>query len=133
MFITLIIIAFISGIISGMGIGGGSIFILLVTMFDLFGQKEAQAYNLIIFIAIGILTTIVGFKNENIDKKLLKKLFIPIMLGSLIGSFIIRYIEEEKLRNAFYIFIFLTGIYEIVISLKNIISKNKSKKYHNSI
>jgi uncharacterized membrane protein YfcA len=128
MFITLISISLFSGIISGMGIGGGSIFILLVTMFNLFGQKEAQAYNLIIFIAIGISTTMLSFKEKNIDKKLLKKLFIPIMLGSLIGSFIIKYIDEEKLKNAFYIFIFLIGTYEVVISLKNIILKNKNKK-----
>ena len=58
MFIMLIIIAIICGIIAGMGIGGGSIFILLTTIFEILEHKQAQGYNLIMFIVVGIVTSI---------------------------------------------------------------------------
>ena len=66
--ILLVVIALFSGTIAGMGIGGGSIFILLTTIFSIFEHKEAQSYNLIMFVIVGIFATISNFKNKNIDK-----------------------------------------------------------------
>ena len=58
MWITLLVVSMFSGIIAGMGIGGGSIFILLTTIFNVFSHKEAMAYNLVMFIAVGISASI---------------------------------------------------------------------------
>lgn len=127
MWITLLVIAIFSGIIAGMGIGGGSIFILLTTIFNVFSHKEAMAYNLIMFIAVGISASIFNIKNKNIDKKLFKKLIAPVCIGSIIGVNIVKHISKENLQNFFYIFMVIIGIYEIITSLKNIINaKNKS-------
>ena len=93
--ILLVIIALFSGIIAGMGIGGGSIFILLTTIFSIFEHKEAQSYNLIMFVIVGIFATISNFKNKNIDKNLLKKLIIPVVLGSIIGIILVKRIDEK--------------------------------------
>ncbi len=129
MWITLFAIALFSGIIAGMGIGGGSIFILLTTIFNLFEHKEAQGYNLIMFIVVGISATIFNFKNKNIDKELFKKLIIPVCIGSIVGMKLVKYIKEETLQNFFYIFMVLIGIYEIISSVKSIIkAKNISSE-----
>lgn len=118
--ILLAIIALFSGIIAGMGIGGGSIFILLTTIFSIFEHKEAQSYNLIMFVIVGIFATISNFKNKNIDKDLLKKLIIPVVLGSIIGIILVKRIDEKILKYIFYGFMLLIGFYEIISSLKNI-------------
>lgn len=118
--ILLVIIALFSGIIAGMGIGGGSIFILLTTIFSIFEHKEAQSYNLIMFVIVGIFATISNFKNKNIDNDLLKKLIIPVVLGSIIGIILVKRIDEKILKYIFYGFMLLVGFYEIISSLKNI-------------
>ncbi len=118
--ILLVVIALFSGIIAGMGIGGGSIFILLTTIFSIFEHKEAQSYNLIMFVIVGIFATISNFKNKNIDKNLLKKLIIPVVLGSIIGIILVKRIDEKILKYIFYGFMLLIGFYEIISSLKNI-------------
>lgn len=118
--ILLVVIALFSGTIAGMGIGGGSIFILLTTIFSIFEHKEAQSYNLIMFVIVGIFATISNFKNKNIDKDLLKKLIIPVVLGSIIGIILVKRIDEKILKYIFYDFMLLIGFYEIISSLKNI-------------
>lgn len=118
--ILLVVIALFSGTIAGMGIGGGSIFILLTTIFSIFEHKEAQSYNLIMFVIVGIFATISNFKNKNIDKNLLKKLIIPVVLGSIIGIILVKRIDEKILKYIFYGFMLLIGFYEIISSLKNI-------------
>lgn len=118
--ILLVVIALFSGTIAGMGIGGGSIFILLTTIFSIFEHKEAQSYNLIMFVIVGIFATISNFKNKNIDNDLLKKLIIPVVLGSIIGIILVKRIDEKILKYIFYGFMLLVGFYEIISSLKNI-------------
>lgn len=120
--IKLAIIAVFSGIISGMGIGGGSIFILLTTIFSIFSHKEAQAYNLIMFIVVGISATVFHIKNKSIDKKMFGKILIPVCFGSICGILIAKNIEENMLKNIFYGFMLLIGGYEIITSLKNMIN-----------
>lgn len=127
MIITLAIIATISCVISGMGIGGGSIFILLSTIFNLFEQREAQTYNLIMFIAIGISITIYNLKKGSIDKKKLKKLIIPTCLGSIVGVILVKYIDQKILKYLFYGFLLIIGSYEIITSLKSIKDEKNNK------
>ncbi len=120
MWIYILIIAIVCGIIAGMGIGGGSIFILLTTIFGLISHKEAQGYNLIMFIAVGITSTIYNIKNKNIDKKILLQLLLPVCLGSITGVFLLKKINENLLKTFFYLFMIIIGIYEIISSLKKI-------------
>lgn len=124
----LILNTFLCGILSGMGIGGGSIFVLLSTILGIFEHKESQAYNLIMFISIGITTTIFNLKNNKINKNMLKKLIIPTCFGSIIGIVIVKNINEDILKTLFYIFMIIIGIYEIISSLKNIINTKNNIK-----
>lgn len=127
--INFIVVSLVSGIIAGMGIGGGSIFILITTIFNLLEHKEAQGYNLLMFIVAGIAATITNLKNKSIDKSLFKKLIIPVCLGSIVGIFIAKNIDENLLKNLFYGFMLVIGFYEIISSLKNIFkTKNTNNK-----
>ncbi|MEG1705706.1 MAG: TSUP family transporter [Clostridia bacterium] len=112
-----IIISIISGIISGMGIGGGSIFVMLMTIFNILDHKTSMAYNLIMFIIVGISASINNIKNKKFDKKIFFKIIIFCIIGSFIGVYFTKQVSEESLKVFFYVFILIIGIYEIISSL----------------
>lgn len=126
--ITFTIITVISGILAGMGVGGGSIFILLSTIFNILELKEAKMYNLIMFIVAGIFATIFNIKNKNIDMKNLKKIMPLTLIGSIVGIFIIKHTDENLVKNLFYVFMMVIGVYEIISSLINIKRSNNINK-----
>ena len=61
-------IAALSSFLSGMGIGGGSIFILLSILFNILDLNEARTYNLLLFISVGIIISLKNFKQINNQK-----------------------------------------------------------------
>lgn len=115
-----VIISSLASILAGMGMGGGSLFIILGLLFLELPQKTLQGLNLIMFISSGISATVSNFKNKLIDKKLSKKMAPCLALGSIVGVYITSKIKEEKLRKYFLIFITIIGIYEIISSLIDI-------------
>ena len=60
-----ILIGMISGIVSGTGMGGGTILIFLLTFMMGIEQHVAQATNLIFFIPTSIVAIIINIKNKN--------------------------------------------------------------------
>ena len=122
-------IAALSSFLSGMGIGGGSIFILLSILFNILDLNEARTYNLLLFISVGIIISLKNFKQINNQKsKYLKDIFF-IGIGALTGAFFSKYVPEKILKILFYIFLMIIGLYEIIVSLKNIkLDKNNNEK-----
>lgn len=113
----LIIVAIVSSILAGMGIGGGAIFVLFSTALLKINQKEAQFLNLILFLAVSLGSTIINIKNKEIDFKLTKKILPFLILGSICGTYVFNKINEEKLNKYFVYFLLLIGIYEIISSV----------------
>lgn len=121
----LIILGIISGIITGLGMGGGSILIILLTVFMGIEQHIAQATNLIFFIPTAIISIMVHFKNQNVEKKIGKSLLLPVIVGSIIGALLTLRIQTQKLKKYFGIFLLAVGILEMIITIKKIIKKRK--------
>lgn len=122
------LVSIVSAILSGMGIGGGALFVILGTLFLGLEQKEAQAINLAMFLAVGISTTFFNLKNKLVEKTMLKKILPLIIIGSFVGTILVKDIDNNKLRLYFSIFMSLIGIYEIISSLINIKkAKNNNK------
>ena len=108
----LILVGFLSGIISGMGIGGGTILIPSLVFFGGLSQIEAQGINLIVFIPISIVAIITHLKENNIEKSYIKPVIIGGVLSAIIGSMIAVRINEEHLSTFFGVFLLAIGIYE---------------------
>ena len=119
-----IIIGLISGIVSGTGMGGGTILIFLLTFLCGLEQHVAQATNLIFFIPTSIVAIIVNIKNKNIDLKLATIISIFGILGAIIGANLSVHTNVDKLRKYFGIFLAIIAIHEIY----TIIKENKKKK-----
>ena len=62
-----IVIGVISGIVSGTGMGGGTILIFLLTFFCGIEQHIAQASNLVFFIPTSLVAIYMNLKNKMID------------------------------------------------------------------
>ena len=58
------LIGIIGGVLGGMGMGGGTLLIPLLTIFLNLPQKEAQAINLIAFLPMSIIALILHYKNK---------------------------------------------------------------------
>lgn len=108
-----VIIGFIAGNITGLGMGGGTILILLLTIFMKFEQHIAQAVNLIFFIPTSIASIITNIKYKNIDFKLSKIIIIFGIVGAILGSNFSQKITSNVLKKFFAIFVLGIGFYEI--------------------
>lgn len=123
-----IIIGIVSGIVSGTGMGGGTILIFLLTFMCGIEQHIAQATNLIFFIPTSIVAIIVNIKNKNIKFKIATIISIFGILGAIVGANISINTDVNRLRKFFGIFLAVIAINEIY----NIIKENKKiRKGHN--
>ncbi|AUG57319.1 sulfite exporter TauE/SafE family protein [Acetivibrio saccincola] len=124
----LFLIGIVSGIVSGMGIGGGAILIPALVMFVKPPQHIAQSVNLLYFIPTAIVALIIHIKNKKIDFKIAVPIIIFGLFGAYIGSQIAVNLSEDTLRKCFGVFLFLIGINEMIRKDgKNKIKKNKDK------
>ena len=121
-----ILIGIVSGIISGAGMGGGTILIFLLSFVMGVEQHIAQATNLIFFIPTSIVAIIVNLKNKNIDLKLATIISICGVIGAIIGANIAINIDVGLLKKIFGIFLALVAINEIYSIIK--LYKNDDKK-----
>ncbi|MBR5227698.1 MAG: sulfite exporter TauE/SafE family protein [Clostridia bacterium] len=124
----LIIASVVASVLAGMGIGGGALFVMILTNFLSYPQKEAQALNLVLFVASGIGSTISNIKNKKIDKNFLNKIVPLITFGAIVGTGFFGKTKNETLKMCFSVFMALVGIYEIISSLIKLKKAKNIKK-----
>lgn len=115
------IIGLASGVISGMGIGGGSILIPALIFFSPLSQHQAQGINLVVFIPSSIAALIIHHKNKSIEYKISMPIILSGIISAIGGSLLATYTSPEFLRKLFGIFLFAIGLLEFF-------SKEKQKK-----
>lgn len=113
----------ISGIVSGLGMGGGTILILIFTIFLNIEQHIAQATNLIFFIPTAIIAIYINKKQKLLDMKTGMIIGISGIFGAVIGSIISNKLDSQNLKRYFGIFLVIITIYEIYSYIKLYISK----------
>lgn len=106
-------VGFCSGIISGMGIGGGTILIPALLFLTELNQQQAQGVNLIYFIPTAITALITHQKKGNLDWKTAKPLALMGLAGAAAGAFLAVSLESQFLRKCFGGFLFLMGLSEV--------------------
>jgi len=108
-----IIFGIIAGIVTGLGMGGGTVLILLLSQFANLDQHIAQATNLVYFVPTSISAIIINIKQKNLDIKLAIKISIFGIIGAIIGAIIADKIPSQNLKKYFGAFIFIIALYEI--------------------
>ena len=113
-----IIFGVISGIISSLGIGGGTILIFLLISFSEIEQHIAQGVNLIFFIPTSIVSIFINLKNNNIEKRTALIVSIFGIIGAILGARIAVSIDVINLKKYFGLFLLIIAFYEIFSLIK---------------
>ena len=108
----------ISGTVSGTGMGGGTILILILSIFMGIDQHVAQATNLIFFVPTSITAIITTIKEKLINWEIGIPVAISGVIGAIFGAKISVNMDVNKLRKYFGIFLILITIYEIYSFIK---------------
>lgn len=109
---------FLSGILSGMGIGGGMILIPALTIFCGAGQHAAQTVNLFYFIPTSAAALAVHLRDKNVALRPALKMAAAGLFFALAGAWLASAVSDAWLRRAFGVFIGVFGIREIYLGLR---------------
>jgi len=121
----LILYGLIGGILGGMGMGGGTLLIPLLTIFAELNQIESQAINLISFSIMAIVSIIIHAKNRLIDFKVALPLIFSGVGFSVLGSMLANSMNTLSLKTLFGVFLVALGLFQ---GASFFIFENKTKK-----
>ncbi len=121
-----ILVGIISGFVSGMGMGGGTILILCLSLFLGIEQHVAQATNLVFFIPTSIVAIIINIKQKYVDFKIAIPIAISGVVGAVIGAIFSSKTDVRMLKKYFGIFLGLIALWEIYSLIKKYKLKEKT-------
>ena len=130
-FLWLFIAGLISGIIGGMGMGGGTLLIPILTIFLGFKQKNAQAINLLVFIPMSLIALIIHIKNKLVDFKVGIPVILSGVIFSILGSYLASVLSNALLKKIFAIFLLLVGINQGVQTIISLKKQKTTPKFNN--
>lgn len=104
---------FITGIISGFGIGGGTILMVYLTAILSLPQKAAQGINLLYFLPTAAAALIIHRKNRFLETKVILPAAIAGCISAALLSFVAMYLEVGLLKRLFGGFLIITGLTEV--------------------
>ncbi len=123
-----VIISFIIAVVSGMGLGGGGLFAVYLSVFTSTPQLSVQGYNLLFFIfCAGASVTVQLFKRR-INFFAVTVMTISGIVGALVGTFLAGITPGEWLRKIFGVMLVSGGIMALRAAMASS-KKGKSEKY----
>ena len=114
-----IVVGLLGGVVAGMGMGGGTLTIPLLTIFLKFKQLHAQGINLIAFLPMSIVALSIHIKNKLVKFKETWLLALVGCVFSCGGAIIANHLSNMVLKKLFAVFLICLGIYEIIQIKKN--------------
>lgn len=107
------IVGFLTGVLASMGLGGGFILVVWLTLFAEVEQKAAQGINVLFFLPIAFIALILHLKNHLVNKELVKKMLLGGILGAIVGTIGSNLIANDLLRKLFALFLIAFGLREL--------------------
>jgi hypothetical protein len=108
------LIGFLAGIISGFGIGGGTLLMLYLTNLADVAQKTAQGINLLYFLPTAAASLILHSRNHTVNWKVV----LPAVFGGCLTAGVFSYVALQMdlhlLKKLFGGFLILTGLSELL-------------------
>lgn len=104
----------LGGILGGMGMGGGTVLIPLLTILFDISQLGAQAVNLISFIPMAAVALAIHLKNGLVDFKGSLFVIVPGVAACVGGCFLARAIGGVILKRIFGGFLLALSVYQII-------------------
>jgi len=118
----------LSGIFAGMGMGGGTFLIPILTLVLSVSQPHAQLVNLLVFSLSSIVVLIIQAKNKLLSFDSFWWISIPACIVSFFGVFLALNSGAKVLKYAFAAFICFVGIAQILLLIVDKKSNQKNDK-----
>ncbi len=93
-----VFVAFFTAALSGMGVGGGGLFLLYLTLICEVEQKTAQLSNLVFFIAASAASMTVHVYRRRMDAAVVAVLAAGGVIGSVVGASVAAVTGTDVLR-----------------------------------
>ena len=120
------LIGVLSGVFAGMGMGGGTFLIPLLTILMKVNQQVAQCVNLLVFIPLAIVVLIIYSKQKLLKLKGVFWLVVPATIVSILGRLLAIDIRGKTLKIIFGIFLILVGIFMVISTIVASVKKKKN-------
>ena len=108
------IIPFLCGlgasVVSAWGVGGGTLLLLVMTLFLGVDQRTAQGVNLLFFLPTAASALVCHARGGYLDKPTLKAAVPAAVTAALIGAWVSNNLDVEVLRKPFGVYLLLSGI-----------------------
>ena len=117
-----VIVSFLISILSGMGVGGGGLFVIYLSMFTSTSQLAAQGINLLFFIFSSFASVAIQINRRNIRYAAVFFMSAFGVVGALVGAYLTRLIPEEYLRKIFGMMLVAGG----VLAFKRVAKNNEN-------
>ena len=108
-----ILVGAVLGFLSGLGVGGGSLLLLWLTLVMGVDQPTARVMNLQFFLPCALIATVFRWKQSKPDWKLTLPALGAALPGALLGNFLGPTLDMALLKKALGVLFLLTGIREL--------------------
>ena len=124
-YVWLVLFGVLGGILGGMGMGGGTLLIPLLTIGLNILQQSAQAINLLAFLPMSIIALIIHSKNKLVKFKVAIPIVISGVISSILGAYLATKLDSKNLSVWFGIFLIIVGLFQLY-SLYYSFQKNRN-------
>ena len=105
-----LLLGFLGGIPAGMGMGGGTVTIPLLTLVGGVEQKIAQCANLFSFLPMSVFALKAHASNGRLQTRGILWIILPASALSILGAFGASYLTSRALRSAFGVFLIFLSV-----------------------
>lgn len=102
-----------AGVLSGCGVGGGTLLLIYLTAFAGVGQIEAQGVNLVYFLPCSAAALYSHVKNGQVERAAFLPAAVAGCLCTLPAAWLATVLEAAALRRAFGAFLIFIGLREL--------------------
>ena len=101
------------GTLSGMGVGGGTLLLILLTHVLQVPQLQAQYINILYFIPASLLAGLLHAKHGLVDKHTVLWCAAGGLAGAVGGSFLASMVQPDQLRLGFSWLLLAVGVWQL--------------------
>ena len=109
-----VVIGSLLGFLTGMGVGGGSLLILWLTLVSGFDQATARGINLLFFLPASAICCAFRLRQGTLKLRACLPAILSGCLAAVFGSLIAAFTDTALLRKPFGVLLLLTGLREIL-------------------
>ena len=99
-----------ASVISAWGVGGGTLLLLVMTLFLGVDQRTAQGVNLLFFLPTAASALVCHAKGGYLDKPTLKAAVPAAVIAALLGAWVSNSLDVAVLRKPFGVYLLLSGV-----------------------